>query len=134
MSIGVQGSRIAFVGKDASHMIGEDTKVIDAGGRYVAPGLLDGHCHIESSQITPSQFARAVLVTGTTGGFFDAHEITNVLGLPGLRLMLDEARTTPLAAYMQVASCVPSTGPELETSGASIGPAEVAEAFTWGLI
>ncbi|WCR26692.1 amidohydrolase family protein [Paenibacillus thiaminolyticus] len=132
MSIGVQGSRIAFVGKDASHMIGEDTKVIDAGGRYVAPGLLDGHCHIESSQITPSQFARAVLVTGTTGGFFDAHEITNVLGLPGLRLMLDEARTTPLAAYMQVASCVPSTGPELETSGASIGPAEVAEAFTWG--
>ncbi|WP_374017244.1 adenine deaminase C-terminal domain-containing protein [Paenibacillus thiaminolyticus] len=132
MSIGVQDSRIAFVGKDASHMIGEDTKVIDAGGRYVAPGLLDGHCHIESSQITPSQFARAVLVTGTTGGFFDAHEITNVLGLPGLRLMLDEARTTPLAAYMQVASCVPSTGPELETSGASIGPAEVAEAFTWG--
>ncbi|MCE5168874.1 amidohydrolase family protein [Paenibacillus profundus] len=132
MSIGVQGTRIAFVGKDASHMIGDDTKVIDAGGRYVAPGLLDGHCHIESSQITPTQFARAVLVKGTTGGFFDAHEITNVLGLPGLRLMLDEARETPLAAYMQVASCVPSTGPELETSGASIGPEEVAEAFTWG--
>jgi len=132
MSIGVQGSRIAFVGKDASHLIGDTTKVIDAQGRYVAPGLLDGHCHIESSQITPTQFARAVLPKGTTGGFFDAHEITNVLGLPGLKLMLDEARTTPLAAYMQVASCVPSTGPELETAGASIGPAEVAEAFTWG--
>ncbi|WP_068777565.1 adenine deaminase [Paenibacillus sp. FJAT-26967] len=132
MSIGVQGSRIAFVGKDASHMIGTGTRVIDAAGKYAAPGLLDGHCHIESSQITPTQFARAVLVKGTTGGFFDAHEITNVLGLPGLRLMLDEARTTPLAAYMQVASCVPSTGPELETSGAMIGPDEVAEAFTWG--
>lgn len=132
MSIGVQGSRIAFVGKDASHLIGETTKVIDAQGLYVAPGFLDGHCHIESSQITPTQFARAVLIKGTTGGFFDAHEITNVLGLHGLRLMLDEARTTPLAAYMQVASCVPSTGPELETAGASIGPAEVAEAFTWG--
>lgn len=132
MSIGVQGSRIAFVGKNASHLIGDTTKVIDAQGRYVAPGLLDGHCHIESSQITPTQFARAVLPKGTTGGFFDAHEITNVLGLPGLKHMLDEARTTPLAAYMQVASCVPSTGPELETAGASIGPAEVAEAFTWG--
>lgn len=55
-----------------------------------------------------------------------------MLGLTGLRLMLEEARTTPLAAYMQVASCVPSTGPELETAGASIGPKEVAEAFTWG--
>ncbi|AQT85260.1 Adenine deaminase [Paenibacillus larvae subsp. larvae] len=132
MSIGVQGARIAFVGKDASHLIGDHTRIIDSEGRYVAPGLLDGHCHIESSQITPTQFARAVLVKGTTGGFFDAHEITNVLGLTGLRLMLEEARTTPLAAYMQVASCVPSTGPELETAGASIGPKEVAEAFTWG--
>lgn len=132
ISIGVQGSRIAFVGANASHLIGDETKVIDAAGRYVAPGLLDGHCHIESSQITPTQFARAVLPKGTTGGFFDAHEITNVLGLPGLRLMLDEARQTPLAAYMQVASCVPSTGPDMETAGAEIGPEEVAEAFTWG--
>lgn len=132
MSIGVQGARIAFVGRDASHLIGENTRVIDAAGRYVSPGFLDGHCHIESSQITATQFARAVLVKGTTGGFFDAHEISNVLGLPGLKMMLDEARTTPLAAYMQVASCVPSTGPELETSGAIIGPDEVAEAFTWG--
>ncbi|GIP31947.1 adenine deaminase [Paenibacillus sp. J2TS4] len=132
MSIGVQGARIAFVGKDASHLIGKHTRVIDAAGRYVSPGFLDGHCHIESSQITATQFARAVLVKGTTGGFFDAHEISNVLGLPGLKLMLEEARTTPLAAYLQVASCVPSTGPELETCGATIGPAEVAEAFTWG--
>jgi adenine deaminase len=132
MSIGVQGSRIAYVGNDASHMIGEQTKVIDAAGRYLVPGFLDGHCHIESTQLTVTQFARAVLPLGTTGGFFDAHEIANVLGLKGLRLMLDEARATPLAAYMQVASCVPSTGPELETSGAFIGPAEVAEALSWG--
>ncbi len=66
MSIGIQGSRIAFVGQDPSHLIGKETKVIDAGGRYVAPGFLDGHCHIESSQITVTQFARAVLVKGTT--------------------------------------------------------------------
>ncbi|WP_047982316.1 adenine deaminase [Ornithinibacillus contaminans] len=132
IDIAVQGSRIAYVGKDATHTIGSNTKVIDAAGRYVAPGFLDGHCHIESSQITPTQFARAVLPKGTTGGFFDAHEITNVLGLEGLKLMLEEARTTPMAAYMQVASCVPSTNPEFETNGVTIGPKEVAEAFTWG--
>ncbi|GAJ99529.1 adenine deaminase [Geomicrobium sp. JCM 19055] len=130
--VAVHQSRIAYVGKDASHTIGDDTLVIDAQGKYLSPGFLDGHCHIESSQITPTQFARAVLSKGTTGGFFDAHEITNVLGLEGLKLMLEEARQTPMAAYMQVASCVPSTGPEFETNGAEIGPNEVAEAFTWG--
>jgi adenine deaminase len=132
MSVAVQGSRIAYIGRDAAHTIGPGTRVIEAEGRYVAPGFLDGHCHIESSQITVTQFARAVLPLGTTGGFFDAHEITNVFGLRGLRLMVDEARTTPMAAYMQVASCVPSTSAELETAGAEIGPEEVAEALSWG--
>jgi adenine deaminase len=131
-SVAVRGSRIAYVGSDARHTIGDETRVIEAEGRYIAPGFLDGHCHIESSQITVTQFARAVLPLGTTGGFFDAHEITNVLGLRGLKLMVDEARTTPLAAYMQVASCVPSTSTELETPGAVIGPEEVAEALSWG--
>lgn len=130
--IAVKRSRIAYVGKDASHTIGEDTQVIDAEGRYVSPGFLDGHCHIESSQVTPAQFARAVMPRGTTGVFFDAHEITNVLGLDGLKYMLDESRLTPMAAYMQVPSCVPSTSAEYETNGAAIGPKEVAEAFTWG--
>ena len=132
MSVAVQGSRIAYVGSDASHTVGDETRVVEAEGRYIAPGFLDGHCHIESSQITVTQFARAVLPLGTTGGFFDAHEITNVLGLRGLRLMVAEARTTPLAAYMQAASCVPSTSTALETPGAVIGPEEVAEALRWG--
>ena len=132
MSVAVRGSRIAYVGPDASHTLGDETRIVEAEGRYIAPGFLDGHCHIESSQITVTQFARAVLPLGTTGGFFDAHEITNVLGLRGLRLMLEEARTTPLAAYMQVASCVPSTSTTLETPGAVIGPDEVAEALSWG--
>ena len=132
MSVAVQGSRIAYVGSDASHTVGDETCIVEAEGRYIAPGFLDGHCHIESSQITVTQFARAVLPLGTTGGFFDAHEITNVLGLRGLRLMVEEARTTPLAAYMQVASCVPSTSTALETPGAVIGPEEVAEALSWG--
>ena len=132
MSVAAQGSRVAYVGPDASHTIGEETRVVEAEGRYIAPGFLDGHCHIESTLLTVTQFARAVLPLGTTGGFFDAHEITNVLGLRGLRLMLEEARSTPLAAYMQVASCVPSSSPELETPGAVIGPDEVAEALGWG--
>lgn len=132
MSVAVQGGRIAYVGKDVSHTIGEGTQVIDAAGRYIAPGLIDGHCHIESTQLTVTEFARAVLPLGTTGGFFDAHEIANVFGLKGIKLMLDEMRGTPLAAYMQVASCVPSAGAEFETTGASIGPEEVAEAYTWG--
>ena len=132
MSVAVQGSRIAYVGSDAGHTIGDGTRIIEAEGRYIAPGFLDGHCHIESSQLTVTQFARAVLPLGTTGGFFDAHEITNVLGLRGLRLMLEEARSTPLAAYMQVPSCVPSTSTTFETPGAVIGPEEVAEALDWG--
>jgi adenine deaminase len=131
-SVAAQGPRIAYVGPDASHTIGDETRVVEAEGRYMAPGFLDGHCHIESTQLTVTQFARAVLPLGTTGGFFDAHEITNVLGLRGLRLMIEEARTTPLAAYMQVASCVPSTSTALETPGAVIGPDEVAEALGWG--
>src|ERR671916_3486399 len=97
MSVAVQGSRIAYVGLDASHTIGDETRVIEAEGRYVAPGFLDGHCHIESTQMTVTQFARAVLPLGTTGGFFDAHEITNVLRLRGVKLMLEEARATPQA-------------------------------------
>ncbi|AOZ94103.1 adenine deaminase [Paenibacillus crassostreae] len=132
MSIAIRDARIAYVGKDISHTIDENTIVVDAQGKYAAPGLLDGHCHIESTQLTVTEFAKAVLPLGTTGGFFDAHEISNVMGLRGLRFMLEEARSTPLAAYMQVASCVPSTHPGLETTGAFIGPEEVAEALRWG--
>jgi adenine deaminase len=132
MSIAIKDSRIAYVGKDISHTLNEDTIIVDAKGKYAAPGLLDGHCHIESTQLTPTEFAKAVLPLGTTGGFFDAHEISNVMGLKGLRFMLEEARSTPLAAYMQVASCVPSTHPGIETTGAFIGPEEVAEALSWG--
>lgn len=70
MSIAARGARIVYVGRDVSHTIGEETKVIDGGGRYAAPGLLDGHCHIESTQMTATEFARAVLPLGTTAWFF----------------------------------------------------------------
>nr|WP_221626682.1 adenine deaminase C-terminal domain-containing protein [Cohnella lubricantis] len=133
MSVAVSGSRIAYVGRDVSHLIGPDTQIIDAQGKYIAPGLLDGHAHIESTQLTVTEFARAVLPLGTTGGFFDPHEMANVFGIDGIRLMLEEGRQTPLASYMQVASCVPAAGSsEFETTASSVEAPDVAEAFSWG--
>jgi adenine deaminase len=128
--VAVSGSRIAYVGGDAGHTIGPGTKVIEAHGRYLVPGLCDAHMHVESGMVTVTEFARAVIPHGTTSMFIDPHEIANVLGLPGVRLMHDEAATLPINVYVQMPSCVPSA-PGLETSGAYIGPKEVAEAMTW---
>ena len=91
--VAIVAGRIAFVGTDASHTIGPNTQVIDANGRYLVPGLLDGHMHIESGMLTVTQFVRAVVPHGTTGMFVDPHEIANIFGLRGVRLMVDEAST-----------------------------------------
>lgn len=125
----VQG-HIAYVGRDASHTIGKKTKVIEAKGKYLVPGLLDAHMHVESGMVTVTEFVRAVAVRGTTGMFIDPHEIANVFGLKGVKLMVDEAQKQPIHVWVQMPSCVPSA-PGLETPGASIGPKEVAEAMTW---
>jgi adenine deaminase len=79
--IAVQGERIAYVGPDAAHTIGEATRVIDAAGRYLVPGLLDGHTHVESGMLTVTEFVRVSIPHGTTGMFIDPHEIANVFGL-----------------------------------------------------
>lgn len=128
--VAVYKSRIAYVGADAAHTMGAETVVIEADGRYLIPGLCDAHMHVESGMVTVTEFARAVIPHGTTSMFIDPHEIANVLGLPGVRLMHDEAATLPVNIYVQMPSCVPSA-PGLETPGAAIGPAEVAEAMTW---
>jgi adenine deaminase len=128
--VAVCGSRIAYVGPDAEHTIGDSTLVIEARGRYLVPGLCDGHMHVESGMVTVTEFARAVIPHGTTSMFIDPHEIANVLGIEGVRLMHDEASGLPINVYVQVPSCVPSA-PGLETSGAAIGPVEVAEAMGW---
>ena len=128
--IAIKGERIAYVGPDASHAIGNDTQVIDAQHQYLVPGLLDGHMHVESGMLTVTEFARAVIPRGTTGMFIDPHEIANVFGLKGVRLMVEEAAQQPIHVWVQIPSCVPSA-PGLETPGASMGPAEVAEAMQW---
>jgi adenine deaminase len=128
--VAIVGERIAYVGSDASHTIGAQTEVIDADGMYLVPGLLDGHMHVESGMLTVTEFVRAILPHGTTGIFADPHEIANVFGLQGVRMMVDEARLQPVHVFVQMPACVPSA-PGLETPGASLGPAEVAEAMTW---
>ncbi|TLN28497.1 adenine deaminase [bacterium] len=128
--IAIIDGRIAFVGADASHTIGPQTRVIDAAGRYLVPGLLDGHMHVESGMLTVTEFVRAVVPHGTTGMFVDPHEIANVFGLRGVRLMVDEAALQPITVFVQMPSCVPSS-PGMETPGAAIGPEEVTEAMTW---
>jgi len=128
--VAIVGGRIAYVGPDASHCIGPNTKIIEAKQRYLVPGLCDAHMHVESGMVTVTEFARAVIPHGTTSMFIDPHEIANVLGLDGVRLMHDEAMTMPINVYVQMPSCVPSA-PGLETPGASIGPEEVAEAMAW---
>jgi len=129
-SIAIRDERIAYIGPDASHTIGPETELIDAEGRFLVPGLLDGHMHVESGMLTITEFVRAVLPHGTTGMFIDPHEIANVFGLPGVRLMVDEAAVQPIHVWVQMPSCIPSA-PGLETPGAVIGPDEVATAMGW---
>ena len=128
--IAIAAGRFAYCGPDASHTIGPSTQIIDAAGRYLVPGLIDAHMHVESGMVTTTEFARAVIPHGTTSMFIDPHEIANVLGLPGVKLMHDEALGLPVNIYVQAPSCVPSA-PGLETPGATLGPAEIAEAMTW---
>ncbi len=128
--IAIACGRIAFVGPSAGHCKGPDTQVIEAKGRYMIPGLCDGHMHIESGMLTPAEFARAVIPHGTTSMFTDPHEIANVLGLEGVRMMHDEALMQPINIFTQMPSCAPSA-PGMETTGFEISAEDVAEAMQW---
>ncbi|MBN1140198.1 MAG: adenine deaminase [Deltaproteobacteria bacterium] len=103
-------------------------ETVDLRGRYVAPGLIDAHLHIESSMVTPREYARAVLPHGVTTVITNPHEIANVLGVPGIRFMLRDAESSPLSTYVTIPSCVPPT--PLATSGAELGPEQLAELLT----
>ena len=128
--VAIAEGRFAYIGADASHCIGEDTEIFDVNGRYLIPGLCDGHMHIESGMLTPAEFAAAVIPHGTTTMFTDPHEIANVLGLEGVRMMHDEALMQPVNIFTQMPSCAPSA-PGLETTGFEISAEDVAEAMGW---
>ena len=125
--IAIKHGRIVLVGK-IDHTIGDETEVIDAAGYILVPGFLDGHLHVESSMVTVREFTRAALSRGTTTIFMDPHEIANVLGLEGVKLMVEEGRKMPLKVYATMPSCVPAA-PGFEDAGAVFGPDEVAEAM-----
>jgi len=102
----------------------EASQVIDAGGRTLCPGLIDGHIHIESTLLSPRFFAAAVAPHGTCAVVADPHEIANVLGLAGIEYMLACSRDLPVTCYFMMPSCVPAT--DMATAGARLEAEDVA--------
>ena len=100
------------------------TKETELTGKTITPGLIDGHLHIESSMLTPSELAAALAVHGTTTIVADPHEIANVMGLDGIRFMLEDSASIPLDFFFMMPSCVPTT--HLETAGATLNAADLA--------
>jgi len=132
--IAIKGERIAFIGEkisDFSKSIGEKTKIISLEGKYAVPGLIDPHIHIESSMMTPTQFAKAVLPLGTTTIITDFHEILWTLGKTGLKLLLEEASNTPLKVFLAVPSTPNDALTTILTPGFIFTFDDLKEMMTW---
>ncbi|MGQ9492544.1 MAG: adenine deaminase [Anaerolineae bacterium] len=99
-------------------------QVIDLQGQYLCPGFIDGHVHIESSMLRVPEFARVVVPQGTTTVICDPHEIANVLGLDGIRYILESSKYTPFSVYVMLPSCVPATN--METAGSKLTAEDLA--------
>lgn len=115
------GPLVAAVGPEYAGA--EAAQVLDLQGCHVAPGLIDGHVHLESSLVSPAEYARGVVPRGVTGVVTDPHEIGNVAGVPGIEWLMEASEGLPLEVWICVPSSVPST--PLETSGATLGLAEI---------
>ncbi len=129
IDVAVKNDRIACVGT-SDDLIANNTIKIDAKDKYLSPGFLEAHIHVESSMISLTEFAKTVIPWGTTGILWDAHEIANVMGIEGLEIIMKEAENTPLKTYFVIPSCVPSA-PGLETSGAEISVKEIETMKKW---
>lgn len=120
-NVGIQGGRIAFVDDREE----PSRRVFDARGALVVPGFIDGHLHLESSLVSPAQFAAAVAVRGTTTCVCDPHEIANVLGPAGVWAMLTASDSLPVDFFFTAPSCVPATS--LETAGGEVSAEDIGE-------
>jgi adenine deaminase len=116
--VAVADGRIAGVGRY------DGGERIDAAGRFLVPGFIDAHVHVESSKLLPAEFARAVVARGTTAVVCDPHEIANVLGAAGVRWLLEASEGLPLRVYAMAPSCVPASA--LESARGPLGPDEMA--------
>jgi adenine deaminase len=114
---------IVGIGDYAS--LADNEKIVDCTGRFISPGFIDGHIHIESSMLSPAEFAAAVVPHGTTAVITDPHEIVNVAGLAGLDYMLKASDQLPLEVFLMLPSCVPATS--LDESGANLYAVDLAE-------
>lgn len=128
VDIGIVGDRIAYVLPEGAG--GAGRRAIDGRNLFAVPGFIDGHVHNESSMVTPAQWAKSLLIHGTTAVFTDPHEIGNVLGMPGIGYMLAASADLPLRYYVTAPSCVPSV-PGIETAGATITHVEMQEWLRW---
>lgn len=126
--VGIVGELIASVHPRGQWRDARNTR--DVSGRFLAPGLIDGHVHFESSHMLPHHYASVVVPQGTTTIFCDPHELANVLGLDGLRYAIEASRNLPLRFIVQASSCVPAA-PGLERSGADFKADEIRELLAW---
>lgn len=120
--------KIYHIIKDPNEIF-EAKKIINGNGKYIIPGLIDIHMHIESSMITPLAFSEEAIKRGTTTLISEPHEMANVNGMDGVKAMIDEGNKSPLDIYYGIPSSVPSTNPNLETSGATIDVKEMEELY-----
>jgi adenine deaminase len=117
-NVAIYQERIAGIGDYT-----QAKQIIDLKGDYLAPGLINGHSHIESSMLHPARYAQAVVPRGTLAVITDLHEIANVSGIKGLQYIISCAQKLPLDMFLMVPSCVPAT--DMETSGASIDDKDI---------
>ncbi len=122
-NVGVLGDRICYVGESSCF---EASELVDGNGLFLVPGLIDSHLHVESSMVTPCRFAEAVLPHGVTTAVADPHEIANVLGVEGVKAMIENSKGLNLKLYFWAPTCVPSL-PSFEHSGAEINAEDVIE-------
>lgn len=126
--VGIVGELIASVHPRGSRSDARETH--DLNNRYLSPGLMDTHVHLESSHLLPARYAEIVLAQGTTAVFWDPHELANVLGIAGVRFAIEASRNLPLQVMVAAPSSVPST-PGLEMSGADFAGKEMDTLLGW---